>query len=413
MNLAARSTFSLSPSLSVRLKTNAEPKKLLCNTSVRQSKSVKVSNHTRAVCGNLFEQSSLGTSISFPISRGHVTRSKSLGPLYSSNGSAAGTSADPEPTKDAGDKKRLLFYFTLWYVFNIVFNIFNKTTLNAFPFPWLLSTIQLGCGIFYVSVLWILKLQPLPQVPKEFYIGLVPVAFFHTVGHVSACVSFSKMAVSFTHIIKAAEPVISVILSAPLMGEVYSLPVYLSLLPIVAGCSLSAMKEVSLNAAGLQGAMLSNVGMVMRNITSKKTLNKFSNIDGINLYALISIFAFVGLAPVAYAVEGSQWAAGYATAVASMGKAKFIQLVLAGGLFYHLYNQVSYQALEGINPTTFSVGNTMKRVVVVVSSVMFFKNPVSPLNWVGSALAIAGTFWYSQAKDAHSKSLKAAKEATA
>ena len=51
----------------------------------------------------------------------------------------------------------------------------------------------------------------------------------------------------------------------------------------------------------------------------------------------------------------------------------------------------------------------MRRVVVVVASVMFFKNPVSPLNWCGSALAIAGTFWYSQAKQAHSDQLKAAK----
>ena len=51
----------------------------------------------------------------------------------------------------------------------------------------------------------------------------------------------------------------------------------------------------------------------------------------------------------------------------------------------------------------------LRRVVVVVASVMFFKNPVSPLNWCGSALAIAGTFWYSQAKQAHSDQLKAAK----
>lgn len=37
-------------------------------------------------------------------------------------------------------------------------------------------------------------------------------------------------------------------------------------------------------------------------------------------------------------------------------------------------NQASYMVLDqGISPVTFSVGNTMKRVAVVVSSVMFFK----------------------------------------
>ena len=45
--------------------------------------------------------------------------------------------------------------------------------------------------------------------------------FFQTVGHVSACVSFSQMAVSFTHVVKAAEPVMSVILAQGILKETY------------------------------------------------------------------------------------------------------------------------------------------------------------------------------------------------
>lgn len=63
---------------------------------------------------------------------------------------------------------------------------------------------------------------------------------------------------------------------------------------------------------------------------------------------------------------------------------------------------------QGISPVTFSVGNTMKRVVVVVSSVMFFKNPVSAMNWVGSFVAIAGTYLYSLATDKYAAEKKAA-----
>lgn len=51
----------------------------------------------------------------------------------------------------------------------------------------------------------------------------------------------------------------------------------------------------------------------------------------------------------------------------------------------------------GLSATSFSVSNTMKRVVVVVSSVLFFKNPVTFLNWVGSGIAILGTLLYSLA----------------
>lgn len=58
---------------------------------------------------------------------------------------------------------RLAFYFFLWYAFNIIFNIFNKSTLNIFPYPWFISTLQLAAGVLYVSMLWLLRLQPLPK----------------------------------------------------------------------------------------------------------------------------------------------------------------------------------------------------------------------------------------------------------
>ena len=51
--------------------------------------------------------------------------------------------------------------------------------------------------------------------------------------------------------------------------------VWVSLLPIVGGCSLSAMKELSFSWGGFNSAMISNLGMVLRNIYSKKSLNDY------------------------------------------------------------------------------------------------------------------------------------------
>lgn len=317
-----------------------------------------------------------------------------------SQGSSGSMEKATQPTKS---KTEITVYFALWYAFNIVFNILNKSTLNVFPFPWFMSTVQLACGVVWMLGLWMLKLHPVPKINKAFLLALAPVALFHTVGHVSACVSFSKVAVSFTHVIKSSEPVFSVVLSGLLVGDRFSLPVWLSLIPIVSGCSLAAIKELNFDMAGLNGALVSNVGMVLRNIFSKKSLNDFKEIDGINLYALISIVSLIYLTPVAFFVEGAQWSAGWAAATASTGLSKTLGLIFASGLFYHLYNQVSYQALTGISPVTFSVGNTMKRVAVIGSSIAFFKNPVSPLNAIGSIIAIIGTFLYSQAKEMEAK----------
>ena len=85
---------------------------------------------------------------------------------------------------------------------------------------------------------------------------------------------------------------------------------------------------------------------------------------------------------------------------------KFCRWVAAQSVFYHLYNQVSYMSLDQISPLTFSVGNTMKRISVIVSSIIIFRTPVQPINALGAAIAILGTFLYSQVIPHNTQTLK-------
>lgn len=298
-------------------------------------------------------------------------------------------------------------YILLWYAFNMIFNILNKSALNAFPCPYFMSAMQLVVSGVWMCAMWATGLQKKPKVDMELIKGLLPVAFAHTVGHVTACVSFSLMAVSFAHIVKSAEPVFAVALSGPFLGTWAPAYVWASLIPIVAGCSLSAMKELSFAWGGFLFAMASNFGMVFRNILSKKCLTgdmKEKNIDGMNLFGLLSIISCVYCIPLALIMESSKWDVAWQVAVSSLGQGEFLKLLALSGVFYHLYNQLSYMVLDrGLSPTSFSVSNTMKRVAVVVSSVLFFKNPVTFLNWLGSAMAIFGTLLYSMAVDKEKK----------
>ncbi|KAK9268850.1 hypothetical protein L1049_000614 [Liquidambar formosana] len=223
------------------------------------------------------------------------------------------------------------------------------------------------------------------------------VAVAHTIGHVAATVSMSKVAVSFTHIIKSGEPAFSVLVSRFLLGETFPVPVYLSLIPIIGGCSLAALTELNFNMIGFMGAMISNLAFVFRNIFSKRGM-KGKSVSGMNYYACLSILSLLILTPFAIAVEGPQmWAAGWQNALSEIGP-QIIWWVAAQSVFYHLYNQVSYMSLDEISPLTFSIGNTMKRISVIVSSIIIFHTPVQPINALGAAIAILGTFLYSQAK---------------
>ena len=71
---------------------------------------------------------------------------------------------------------------------------------------------------------------------------------------------------------------------------------------------------------------------------------------------------------------------------------------LLAGAFYYLYNEVAFLALGRVNPVTHAIGNTVKRVVIIIASVIAFKTPISTLGVIGSSIAIAGTLLYSLAK---------------
>ncbi|XP_057540391.1 glucose-6-phosphate/phosphate translocator 1, chloroplastic-like isoform X2 [Amaranthus tricolor] len=303
----------------------------------------------------------------------------------------------PEIPGEAARKIKIGIYFATWWALNVVFNIYNKKVLNAFPFPWLTSTLSLAMGSLIMLVSWATRVVEAPNTDFDFWKALLPVAVAHTIGHVAATVSMSKVAVSFTHIIKSAEPAFSVLVSSLILGESFPAGVYLSLIPIIGGCALAAVTELNFNMIGFMGAMISNLAFVFRNIFSKKGM-KGKSVSGMNYYACLSILSLVLLTPFAIAVEGPQlWAAGWETAVSQIGP-NFIWWVAAQSVFYHLYNQVSYMSLDEISPLTFSIGNTMKRISVIVSSIIIFRTPVQPINALGAAIAVLGTFLYSQAK---------------
>ncbi|KAJ4712351.1 Phosphoenolpyruvate/phosphate translocator chloroplastic-like [Melia azedarach] len=107
--------------------------------------------------------------------------------------------------------------------------------------------------------------------------------------------------------------------------------------------------------------------------------------------------SFILLAPVAVFMEGVKFTPTYLQSAGLNVKEIYIRSLVAA-LCFHAYQQVSYMILQRVSPVTHSVGNCVKRVVVIVSSVIFFQTPVSLVNALGTGIALAGVFLYSRVK---------------
>uniref|UniRef100_A0A0D6QVH9 Sugar phosphate transporter domain-containing protein n=1 Tax=Araucaria cunninghamii TaxID=56994 RepID=A0A0D6QVH9_ARACU len=314
------------------------------------------------------------------------------------NDGAIPLEAAKEPATKLLKTLQLGSLFGLWYLFNIYFNIYNKQVLKAYPLPITITNFQFFVGTVIVLFMWSTGLHKRPKITSSQLLAILPLACVHTMGNLFTNMSLGKVAVSFTHTIKAMEPFFSVLLSALFLGDIPNPWVVASLAPIVGGVALASLTEASFNWAGFWSAMASNVTFQSRNVLSKKLMvKKEESMDNINLFSIITIMSLFLLAPVTLFFEGVKFTPAH---LQSMGlDVKDIALkALVAGICFHSYQQVSYMILQRVSPVTHSVGNCVKRVVVIVASVLFFRTPVSPINALGTSIALAGVFGYSRIK---------------
>lgn len=217
-------------------------------------------------------------------------------------------------------------------------------------------------------------------------------------------VSLGAGPVSFTHIVKALEPFFSAVVSAVAFGKWMHPMVYVTLIPVVGGVAYACLKERSFSWLAFWTAMGSNLAFALRAVVSKTALNASEgelgdNINSVNLFGLVTITAFLQSIPLFLLGEGLTFVDLWKKALgASSTKVDLVRGLVLSGLFHYLNNEVMYLALSNVHPVTLAVGNTMKRVFIVVASVLVFRNPISVQAAIGSAIGIGGVLLYSLTK---------------
>jgi solute carrier family 35 protein E1 len=301
---------------------------------------------------------------------------------------------------------KLCSYYFLHYLFSVVFSVTNKRVLNALPLPATMASIQLLLGIPLFLPLWIMKpprnVHQLPKTP------LMVASISHALGNLATIYSFGAGSVSFVHVVKSAEPVFAAVLAGLLNKSFYAPQVYLTLLPIVLGVALASCSELTFSWFGFVTAMISNFFYQLRIVVSKPLLatsSDGSKISGGNLYRVLTVIAAIFLVPISLYLEGNAIMPAWRLAATSpsVTNALLLDMVMSGFSFY-MYNEVSFWVLDLVHPVTHAVGNTLKRVVLIVAATIIFRAPVTLEGAVGSLIAVGGSFLYALASQRYNPS---------
>lgn len=300
------------------------------------------------------------------------------------------------------------FLFSLWYTLSVAYNIFSKRVLNLAPeLAWTAAWAQMAGGLLYVLPVWWsgLRTPPSEITAKDVAKRLLPLALIHALVHVGGVISMGAGAVSFTYIVKATEPAVSAGLSALILNSFLPIPVYLTLIPVIAGVSLASVSELSFTWKAFNYAMMSNVASASRGIVSKKTMRNRvgKNLTAMNLYAILTILATLVLFPVAATLEGNLWASSFSRLAKNGQSGIYVLESFLASITYYLYNEVSFAALNNISPVSHALASTMRRVFIITSSMLVFGNKMTPVGIFGSILAVGGALLYTIAKNHYKK----------
>lgn len=308
-----------------------------------------------------------------------------------------------------------------WYTCNLVYSASNKAALELWRFPFTFGTVQLGVGILYVLLLWTplprvggsaprLRFQPLRPQPK---IGIrqlwsmLPTALLLAVGHTAATAAPAYGSVAFTNVVKTTETLFASICLAVVSKQVFAPMVYVTLIPVVVGVALATVSELDFSWFTLAACGVSMNAFALYSIAAKGllTIDVYSALGARHMYSLLCMLSFVVLIPVSLIAEGPQileWWADHRDDVSVNAALKvdgLLPLMLATGIFNYLSNELAFCVLDLCSPLTYAVANTLKRVIVIVGSVLIFRTRVTAVGAFGATLAIAGAFLYSLSLD--------------
>eukprot|EP01095_Lingulamoeba_sp_RSL-Kostka_P006651 TRINITY_DN2097_c0_g1_i2.p1 TRINITY_DN2097_c0_g1~~TRINITY_DN2097_c0_g1_i2.p1 ORF type:complete len:362 (-),score=36.66 TRINITY_DN2097_c0_g1_i2:45-1130(-) len=309
-----------------------------------------------------------------------------------------------------------------WYVSSSVSNNLNKQILNNFSFPMTLAIVQL----FQISLYSFLFLWMRNQFAfigfSDIMKKVLPLGLFNFASHAFTYMSLANVPVSFMHTIKATSPIFTVILSFLILDERYGSLVIVSLLPIIFGVSLCTFTEVNINQYGLIMAIVSTILFVLQNIYSKSLFRKYK-FNPVVLSMYTALCAFLCNIPLWLLTDGQSVLDFIynqenqpiyldntvigdnvinldSVVVEDPGPSLsfLLTLFLLNGFAHWAQYITAFNTLNRVTPVTYAVSNTLKRVFVIVTSILYFHNTITFMNAFGILISISGVYFYTRAK---------------
>ncbi|KAJ7656283.1 triose-phosphate transporter family-domain-containing protein [Mycena polygramma] len=304
---------------------------------------------------------------------------------------------------------KFMLLCTLWYTSSALSSNTGKAILTQFRYPVTLTFVQFGfvagyCMLFMSPVV---RFSRLRRPTRQIIQSTLPMGMFQVGGHIFSSLAISRIPVSTVHTIKALSPLFTVAAYALLFGVSYSSKTYVSLLPLTIGVMLACSFDMSAsNLIGLFCAFGSALVFVTSNIFFKKIMPSNAQttshkLDKLNLLLYSSGMAFLLMIPIWVYYDLPRLLSLPTPAAATTEAAPAHSVwyyFFMNGTVHFAQNLIAFVILASTSPVTYSIASLIKRVWVICIAIVWFAQPIHPVQGAGILLTFGGLYMYNNAK---------------
>ena len=349
----------------------------------------------------------------------------------------------------ASEPFRLGLTFTVWFIANVVINVYNKFILSRTGFHFPLTLTANNKLIGWIGAILVLRFSAQGQLPSlDSLLTQFKRPMVHAHGVITALNiglnnwSLVMLSITINQLIKSVVPLPTAALSILLERKSYSWHVYASMLVLVLGTALaSTAPNAEANLPGvllcLGSVLCAAAWTVVSALLMQRGAEKLDSVSLIFVSSPTSILCLVVLSAILESrglagyfrgdgvrVDGDEhvdahhdggpgrWLEHSAAHAAESSSPHNIGLLylLGGGLLGFSYDLIHNQFLKMTSAVTMAIMGNTKLVVLIAISMLTLEKPPNIMAILGVLVALGGVFWYTihrhheaQAKEAEAR----------
>eukprot|EP00183_Erythrolobus_madagascarensis_P000663 CAMPEP_0185853490 /NCGR_PEP_ID=MMETSP1354-20130828/19184_1 /TAXON_ID=708628 /ORGANISM="Erythrolobus madagascarensis, Strain CCMP3276" /LENGTH=363 /DNA_ID=CAMNT_0028554993 /DNA_START=86 /DNA_END=1177 /DNA_ORIENTATION=- len=318
---------------------------------------------------------------------------------------------------------RIAFLFVGWFSTSLLALFFIKSALVSSGIPedlftaWLLS-----CSVFFGFIVTkVLRIQALHRFNAKQLRVVLPLSVAYLVKEVLKYAALGRISVNLFNAVRSLAPIFAIGLEYVLFNHRTPPSVFLPLLPIIVGVTLTTVDELHFSfdaatasvsqlaaVAGLIGSILSTAINSGQNIYSKILFGR-DRMDPVSLQIYLSAVSLLLLSPsylfrlCRYIISSLIYHTSSPRAI-QLPSASASALLCIAALFNFLSTQLAFNTLSKVSPLSYSVANNFKRVCVPVVAVGFYHEKLGRLNALGVVVSVLGIFAYERVSRSYKQS---------